>query len=111
MNPISQVLIDAADHLDAYGWTQDEFHANEADPAHSAACAVGAIRVAARGDEDNEETAAEAIGCLADYVDPGRDDLPSRDVITEWNDCSYRRQAQVTEALRRAAKEWDEEES
>ncbi|MFI6257967.1 hypothetical protein ACIBCL_17960 [Micromonospora zamorensis] len=120
----ADILRSAARYLEIRGWTQGTFYDRNGG-AFPAACALGAIGMAAHGrytdvptDEDldttrdcrraanqlNNHLNDNGIGLYVGY-DPDADAFPA-DVIG-WNDCDSQTAEQVITTLRDAADEWD----
>ncbi len=112
-----EVLHGAATYLQRHGWTTGGFYLPTTDDPLPAACAVGAIRMAATGTALTDELGSVYAGCdtptmrlirwsmwaLVDWlgIDSDTDDLV--DDIATWNDGPARSIDEVITALRGAA--------
>lgn len=92
MHPVSDILEAAAAKLDATGWRQQSFG-----PQEGPNCAAGAILYCKAGTPYLRDL---ALDYLATQVGHG---------VIGWNDTPGRTIGEVTEALRRAAKQWHED--
>lgn len=87
-NPTTQVIVDAIDYLDRYGWCQDM-------PQHGARmCLWGALRNAAGA--DHPDLLKSALWRVATASDMGEIGVPA------WNDAPGRTKQQVIAALQKA---------
>jgi hypothetical protein len=111
--PCAQILRDAAQYLAEHGWWQGDMFANPLE-ASTAACALGAIRMATV-DVGIEFTATARV--FADFLvrncgasDPDRYSgglCREEDIVSGWNDDPDRHASHVIAALHNAADEWD----
>ena len=116
------LLRGAALYLERHGWTTGEIFAPATEEnSLPNACAIGAINVAAHGrpvlssldgtDDDLTNAAILAMRVFAVWLDPdykfGINGTSAIDIIGDWNDHTGRIAAEVIEALRDAANEWD----
>jgi Ser/Thr protein kinase RdoA (MazF antagonist) len=109
----------AALYLTRYGWIQGRYYARPAAPTLTpAACALGAIGMAAYGQPLDEPQLdrhpnwpdfIRAEYALREYLDliPYRDDDPAESSVHEWNDAPGRTVGEVIAALNAAADAWD----
>lgn len=112
------ILRGAARYLELHGFHQGNFYPEQAAGPFPPACAAGAIHAATCGrpvyfvdelaqDERLVSNAAKLV--LAAHLGDGRilADYTPLQVIADWNDVDGRTRAEVIEALRDAADDWD----
>lgn len=116
MAVVARILAHAA-RIVGRGWCQDALARDCQgtavyldDPNATNFCASGAIRVAARGLENEEEMYVRAVTCVACSVEDGPHFFRPRNpggrrqfFIAYWNDNPQRTKAQVVATLRKAA--------
>ncbi|GAA2475798.1 DUF6197 family protein [Winogradskya humida] len=120
------LLRGAASYLSFYGWTTGEIFATVDDTTpFPAACAIGAINIAAFGspllscDDDADsrsvDSAIIAARVFAAWIDPEystpdvghRLGIAAIDVIGDWNDYAGRTCDEVIKTLNDAAADWE----
>jgi hypothetical protein len=81
----ADLLDKAADHIERYGWTQDEFHTDDAKPMECPVCLRGGLSVAAGQhpmfSEEPYENAAHPVVYIEDDRELGEEDDASLAVI------------------------------
>ena len=113
----------AADHLDTHGWQQGRLYHYGTDRVRQPrACTLGALYLAANGrralmgciDAPSADLRAAFRYLAGHLLDSGQLD-PDPDgprtwegALAHWNDCPGRAAAEVTTALRAAARRWDD---
>lgn len=107
---VADLLEQAADRLDVYGWGQDNYRSTD-----GSYCAMGAIRSAFETSAD--QGLARALLARVDAVDrvalaleesgkvPLGEPMSPASVIICWNDVPGRTQGEVTDLLRKVAKD------
>lgn len=113
----ASILRAAAQYIDRHGWHHGAYYL---DPCanNTPACAIGAIRVAVCGHrvilgdvlaDDERYRIAGAEIMFADYLGfyPMNETRSPRVSILDWNDDDWRTGIDVTDAMRRAADDWD----
>lgn len=114
----ADILRGAARYLELHGWTQDSYYDHDSDPAFPAACADGAIGMAAYGrlttipgrqiDDPHFALYQRADAYFNDYLHTVGLLTDPDDVYTHgWNDTHGRTAADVIATLRAAADEYD----
>jgi hypothetical protein len=99
---VATVLEDAADYIDVHGWCQ-----RRAVDVSGRVCLVGAITRAAIAGQGQRSfgVSGPAMGAVAAYLALHRDFWRGVEWLPPWNDTRGRTQDEVTDTLRRAAKE------
>lgn len=109
--PVSEILEDAADYLEANGWLQDDYVASyegdnfsPLDKHGRSACALGALTLVQEMptwvSKDNP-----AVVALADHLKFHVEGHDPDDDIMSWNDDVQRTPQEVLDAFRACAKE------